>query len=121
MDGPIRNTNFRLFLRHDEVGALFSGEIRAVERGDDGVMARGRRRPGLACVHRVAAAQLLVLDALREHSAGRPPPHLASDGVDDDEVVRLSAAESELDVFLADILDAEGELNGGWFDGDVEV
>src|SRR5262249_42559632 len=112
---------FRDFSRHHEIGALFRREIGAVERGDRGVAARDGLGPRFLRVHRVAAAELFVLDALREHASRRPPPDFATNRIDDDEVVRLSAAEGELDVLLPGICDAEHKMNRPRIDGDIEA
>jgi hypothetical protein len=106
---------------NDEVHPLFARVIRAVQRGDRGIVAGRRRPPHFFRVHRVAGAELFVLYALRKHPAARPAPHFASDGVDDDEVVRFSTRERELDVFASDVLDAEREVNRARIDGYVEV
>src|SRR5262249_13689799 len=106
--------------RQREVGALLDRIVRAVERRDRRVVAMLRGTlPRFRHAHDVTGAELLVLHSLREHTAGGPVPHFASDRVDDDDVVRLAVGKAELDVFLADVrhVERESHLVGG----DVDI
>lgn len=98
--------------RYDEVSALLDWIVAAVERRDHRVLAAAlRMRPPLADAHRLAAAEQLVLQRLREETRRAPAPDLATEGIDDDEFVRLTVREGDLDVLPALVGDVEGELH----------
>src|SRR5690242_10231336 len=105
----------------DEVGAFLDREVRAAQRGDRRVSARRGALPQLVRLHRFAAGELLVLYALSKETALRPPPYLAPERVDDDEVVCLSVGEVELHVLRAAVRDVECEMHVALRDGHVEL
>src|SRR6476469_10883448 len=82
--------------RKDELRTLLNRIVAAVQRRDHGVLAAGlRMRPSLADAHRLAAAEQLVLQRLREEARFAPTPDFATEGVHDDEFVGLTIRERD--------------------------
>src|SRR5690242_12546030 len=117
----LRASAQRSALRNCEFRALLYREVRAVECGDDHVLATLCRVPLLAEAHSLAAAEQLVLHRLCEKTRRAPAPDLTADRVDDDEFVGLSTRERQLDVLLGLVRQNESEANAFALQLDVEV
>src|SRR5688500_13931631 len=72
-------------------------------------------------LERLTLAEELVAQRLREHASFRPAPHLASDGIDHDEIVRLTRGEVELHVLPGIVHDVEREADLGAVGADEQV
>lgn len=94
-----------------EFGALLSWVVLAEQRCDRGVRAAVLWSPGLGEGERVARSEHLVLHGLREHAAAAPPPHFAALGVEDDEVVGLTARETKFYALAGAVRDVKAELH----------
>ena len=79
-----------------------------------------RLRPRFGDLHRVAGAELFVLDALREHAAVRPVPHFAADGSTTTKSYACPLAKLSSTCFVADVRDVEREAHFVFGDGDFQ-
>src|ERR1035437_2262712 len=96
---------------HHELRALLHRVVLALQRRDGDIAAAGRVVPEGVVLERVAGAEHLVLQRLREHPAGAPAPYFAAERVEHDELVRLAAWEVHLELLVARVEHAESEAH----------